>query len=116
MNRPRPRPPASWCGPVVAGRPAGRHVGLADPGEDRRGEAPPVVGDGDRDLAVVPGGADLDPALGEVDGVLDEVGERLDDRRVAAADRLGAIGPAAARWRSRCRRRGRARPPPRRGG
>ncbi len=28
--------------------------------------------------------------LGEIDGVLDEIGEAVEDRRIAAADRLGA--------------------------
>ena len=76
---------------VVAGAAAGGDIGLADAVDDAGGEARAVVDDGDGDLVGVPVGADLDLALGEIDGVLDEVGEALDDRRIAPADRLGAL-------------------------
>ena len=47
-----------------------------------------VVGDGDDDLARRPRGGDLDAAAGEFDGVLDQVGEAIDDAGPALADRL----------------------------
>ena len=38
---------------------------------------------------VVPVGRDLDPLAGEIDGVLDQIAETIEDRRIARADRLG---------------------------
>ena len=116
MKRPRPRPPASWSSACTS--PAGARVvdiGLADSVHDAGGEARPVVADRDRRPRRAPFGGDLDPAPGEIDGVLDEIGEALDDGRVA--ERRPAPGRALAGIDHdlRRRRRGRARPPPRSG-
>ena len=44
----------------------------------------------------VPRRRDLDPLAGEVDGVLDQIAEAVEDRRIARADRLGGAGRSAA--------------------
>src|SRR6516165_6895716 len=46
-------------------------IGLADPVHDLRGKARTVIGDGDGDILTAPGGGDLDPLVGEIDGVLE---------------------------------------------
>src|SRR5262249_33654858 len=66
-------------------------VGLADPGDDLGGKARTVIGDGDGDVLTAPGGGDLDPLVGEIDGVLEQVSEAVKDRGVAAADRFGRL-------------------------
>src|SRR5262249_20414121 len=66
-------------------------VGLADPVHDLRGKAWTVIGDGDGDILTVPGGGDLDPLVGEIDGVLEQIPQAVEDGGVAPADRLGRL-------------------------
>src|SRR5262245_59883570 len=66
-------------------------IGLADPVHDLRGKARTVIGDGDGDVLTAPGGGDLDPLVGEIDSVLEQVSEAVKDGGVAAADRFGRL-------------------------
>src|SRR5262245_2977067 len=66
-------------------------VGLADPVHDLRGKARTVIGDRDGDVLAVPGGGDIEPLVGEIDGVLEQISEAVKDGGVAAADRLSLL-------------------------
>src|SRR5262245_31230843 len=77
---------------ALALAPAAGDIGLADPLHDLRSKAGTVVGNGDGNLLPAPGGGDLDPLVGEVDGVLEQIAEAIEDRRIAAADRFGGSG------------------------
>src|SRR5262249_13886356 len=48
-------------------------VGLADPIHDFRGKARSIIGNRDGDPIRAPGGRDLDPRVGKIDGVLEKV-------------------------------------------
>src|SRR5204862_3086567 len=68
---------------------AARQIRLPDAIENLGGKTRPVVRDRDRDLAVAPVRRDLDPGAREIDGILHEIAEPVDDRRVVIPDRLG---------------------------
>src|SRR3954468_7809515 len=63
-------------------------VRLADSVHDLRSKARAIVGDGDGDVLSAPGGRDVDPLAGKVDGVLQQVSQAVEDCGIAAADRL----------------------------
>ena len=102
-----PAPPSSSASPPLGGA-AGRDVGLADPEQDVGREARPVVADLEAHLAGVQRACDgRRGSCGEIDGVVDDVGEPVDDAGVAAADRLRALArERRRRWRCRSARCG----------
>src|SRR5271168_4728339 len=70
---------------TTCARPPVGNIGSADPVNDFRREAGPVVTDGDAHLVRDPLRRDLHPPMGEIDGVLDQVAESVADRRIARA-------------------------------
>jgi len=76
---------------ILALRAPAGHIGLADPVHDLRRKAWTVVGNADGNVVPGPGCRHIHPLTGEVHGVFEQVAEAIEDRRIAAADRLGGI-------------------------
>src|SRR5829696_8434155 len=69
-------------------RAAGRDIGLAGPQQHLGGKSRPVVADLEPDLVGRPARLDLDRAGGEIDGVVEDVGEPVEEPGAAPAHRL----------------------------
>src|SRR5882757_3498881 len=72
--------------------PPPRQIGLADPLQHIRRDAGSIVGNHDVNGLGIPPGIDLHGGAREVDGVLEDVADAVEDRRVAHACRLAGTG------------------------
>src|SRR5215470_15415027 len=68
--------------------PAMGDIGRAEAIDHFGSETGPIIADGDAHLVRRPGGGDLDPAVGEIHRIFDEVAEAVADRGIALAGRF----------------------------
>ena len=66
-------------------------IGLANSIYDFGGKAWTIIGDSEFDLTCAPHALHLDPLVGELDGILQQVAKAVENRRIAACDRLRQI-------------------------